>query len=201
MGNSTARADSAAVSFAAGTTAIFPTCHASERSERRSAKDGYACPIAGENSLWINLVYSSADSIERTFAGETAVSLGAVWTDSQSPETWWPLWEANQMQAYNDGQILLVYCRRQWEQRLVDADLTVAAEDNISWPGKALTLTQNAPLAQYGDTQAREICWLEQKVREGVFSRDRVLYRAIESLDEVRHLPSVLAAEWCGRPR
>eukprot|EP01043_Picozoa_sp_COSAG02_P041595 COSAG02_NODE_3461_length_6697_cov_572.132161_7_plen_280_part_00 len=140
----------------------------------------------GGNSLWISLVHASTTAIKRTFHPETCVSLGCVWSDADSPDTWWPRWRANQMLAYEDGQTLLVYDRRDWELRTEPVDLDVPAVENRLWPGKPLTKSANEPLKQYGDTQAREIAWLERQVDEGIFERSRVQYRPIKTLDEIR---------------
>ena len=62
----------------------------------------------------------------------------------------------------------------------------ISAAENRSWPGKPLLRREGDKIKQYGDTQAREIAWLERQVQEGAFQRNRVQYRSIVTLDEIR---------------
>ena len=164
-----------------------------------------------ENYLRKRVVYATPTDIARTFddddVEDEAISLGCSWQTPEvmrSKETkdqfWWPDWKSNQIRAYLDGQTLLVYSRRDWENRDEEDDLVVSAEDNYSWPGKPMHLKMGEPISQYGIGQQREIEWLKHMVEEGEewedpeshraqhvkFDEDRIQYRAIETLDEIR---------------
>jgi hypothetical protein len=143
-----------------------------------------------ESQIWSKLIYASPEHVARTFDGETEISLGAVWTAKEEPDAWWPIWKANQVKAYEDGQTLLVYSRRDWKNRVEVADLSVSADENFSWPGRSINFKLGVPIDQYGAAQNREIDWLRQMIKKGTFAHKRVEFRRVETVDEIRAVMS-----------
>ena len=153
------------------------------------AKHAIASLPGEEMDLRAVLMNASEDDVKRTFSGEPTISLCPVWTGKKD-DAWWREWKNNITQAYDDGQILLVFSRRDWENRTEEEDATFTVGENkytyLPKPYAPVELKKGDPIRQYGLTQTREIAWLQERVRAGDFQSDRIEYRAVETLDEIR---------------
>ena len=116
-----------------------------------------------EMDLRAQLWNASEDAIRRTFSGETSISLCSVWTGQQD-DVWWHEWKQNTVQAYDDGQILLVFSRRGWKTRTEEEDMIIEEGENkytyLPKPYAPVELKKGDPISPYGVTQKREIAWL-----------------------------------------
>ena len=145
-----------------------------------------------EHDLWGMIVAAPKQAVTRTF-DENGLTLGCVWTDKPG-DAWWDMWTRNCIDAYKAGQTLLVYSRRAWKKRTEPYDLKVPGKKNLSWPGKAIDFKKGEPIEKYGVAQGRETEWLRKMIETGEewggqlvqFDSDRVQYKPVEELDEIR---------------
>eukprot|EP01046_Picozoa_sp_COSAG06_P015144 COSAG06_NODE_961_length_11312_cov_10.559351_7_plen_500_part_00 len=145
-----------------------------------------------EHDLWGMIVAAPRQAVTRTF-DEHGLTLGCVWTDKPG-DAWWDMWTRNCIDAYNAGQTLLVYSRRAWAERTEPYNVSVPGEKNLSWPGKAINFKKGEPIEKYGVAQGRETEWLRKMIETGEewdgqlvqFDSDRVQYKPVEELDEIR---------------
>ena len=141
-----------------------------------------------EMDLRAQLINTSEDAIRRTFPGKTSVGLCSVWKGKKD-DAWWHNWKNNVRQAYNGGQILLVYSCRDWEAHVEEEDIAIVEGENkyihLPRPYAPVQLKSGDPISPYGVAQKREIAWLQERVRSGDFQHDRIQYQTAETLDEI----------------
>ena len=153
------------------------------------AKYAIASLPGEEMDLRATLLNASEEAVKRTFSGELSISLCSVWTGKKD-DVWWSEWKNNVTQAYDDGQILLVFSRRDWKNRTEEEDIVITVGENkysfLPEPYAPVEMKRGDRICEYGLTQKREIDWLQERVDAGDFQPDRIEYRAVETLDEIR---------------
>lgn len=119
-------------------------------------------------------------------------------------DKWWEMYKDNVLEAYDDGQDIIIVSRRSYENRVEETDIDVAAggDEFLSrttkqpWPPSGYSRKKGDHISEYGNAQMVEVSWIREMVErftgisrvQGQRAIDprRVHYKRVEELDELR---------------
>ena len=152
---------------------------------------------AEESRLCDSLIYAAADDLAQAFEGELKVSICVTWSkEGLVKDNWWMKWVNMVRDAYQDGQQIVVFNRRNWTQRKEPRDVFISPDTSVDWPGRAVELGKGRPLKQHDVATQRQVAWLRKQCEDPIRRHQKIAWNparfefwSVDTIDALRPTP------------